>query len=82
MRWVFWLAVAFHLGVGVVPYSVSGLLTPPWAVAGLGVVWVAFSVLLWQLRRRPLAALAVPFGALLAWGLLVTLGDRLLGWTA
>ncbi|MFA9429492.1 hypothetical protein [Egicoccus sp. AB-alg2] len=76
------VAALLQLVVGFFTWS-SGLVAPLWAIALLGLLWVAAVVVLVRLaRRRPLATPAVPVvNGLLWWGLL-TAGERLLGWTA
>jgi hypothetical protein len=76
-----WAALAVHAGVGVFPYSASGLLAPGGGVLTLGLIWLALAALAVRLRRS-WWALAVPPGALAAWAAVMLLGDRLLGWTA
>ncbi|KWX04546.1 hypothetical protein TH66_07085 [Carbonactinospora thermoautotrophica] len=78
-----WAGVAAHL-VLLVPYASAGLVAPPWAVAGLLLVWAALLVLALVLLRgrRPVLALAAPLLAAAMWLLVLTAGDLLLGWTA
>ena len=69
-----------HLIVGAFVAS-SGLVAPAWAVALLVAVWAGLAVLLWHWhRRRPLAALLLPFVAAAVWWATITLGENLLGW--
>jgi hypothetical protein len=76
------LAMAVLAVVGVF-YLSSGLMAPLWAVIGLMVFWGALVVLgvLW-FRRHPLRVVALPVIAVLVWFGVLTLGERLLGWTA
>jgi hypothetical protein len=66
-----------------VPGSALGLLAPLWAILVLAGVWVALLALaLRLLRRRPWVVPLVPvvmFGIAAA---ALTLGERVLGWTA
>jgi hypothetical protein len=76
------LSGAAHLVVGVF-YLSSGLVAPLWAVAVLGVWWVLLAV---QLSRLALRGSwwtpGVPVVAFATWWLVLTAGERLLGWTA
>jgi hypothetical protein len=62
---------------------VSGLVAPFWAIFFMLVVWIALGIALVRMMRRgswwtpvvPVAAMAFWFG-------FITLGERLLGWTA
>lgn len=76
------LAALAHLVVGFF-YLVSGLVAPLWAIVALLVWWV---VLAWWLVRLALRRSwwtpAVPVVAFGTWVAVLTLGERLLGWTA
>lgn len=75
-------AIVLHLLVAW-PVAFTGLLAPPAAVVGLGLVWVAGAALvLWWWRRRPWRALAVPPLVFGVWVVVLNLGDLFLGWTA
>ena len=76
------LAVALHLGVGVL-YLAAGLVAPMWAVLLLWASWLVLLYLLVRVwgRRAPLALL-VPLGAVALIFCVVTAGEQLLGWTA
>lgn len=64
-------------------YLTSGLVAPLWAVAGLLIFWVILVVLgLRWFREHPWRLLALPVIAVLMWLVVITLGERLLGWTA
>ena len=64
-------------------YLTSGLVAPVWAVAGLLIFWVILVVLgLRWFREHPWRLLALPVIAVLMWLVVITLGERLLGWTA
>lgn len=77
------VALAVHLGLGVIPYAASVLLAPPWGVLMLMAVWFALAVLgVWLARRRPRGTWLAPAAAVVAWPTIVTLGERLRGWTA
>ncbi len=76
------LAVAGQLVVAM-PFTVAtGLLAPLWAIVLAWALWIAAAaVLVLVARRRPLLTPVVPVvNAALLWGL-VSLGERLLGWT-
>lgn len=76
------LAMGAMAVVGVF-YLSSGLVAPLWAVIGLMAIWVGLVVLgvAW-FRRHPLRLLALPVIAVVVWFAVLTLGERLLGWTA
>jgi hypothetical protein len=74
--------VALHLVVGLFVLS-AGLVAPPWAVVALLVVWALLLGAMLRLRRRsPIATLLVPFVMAAVLWLALTLGERVLGWTA
>jgi hypothetical protein len=77
------LAGALQL-VALVPFTVaSGLLAPLWAIVGFYLLWlVAAAALVGVARRWPLAAPLVPSLNLAVLWAGITLGERLLGWTA
>jgi hypothetical protein len=64
-------------------YLSSGLIAPLWAVIVLLVIWVGLVVLgvVW-FRTHPWRVLALPVVAVAIWYAVITLGERLLGWTA
>jgi hypothetical protein len=73
-----------HLGIGLVPFAVSGLVAPLWAVVALFGFWalmLAVAVML-VCRRRPVLVPLVPVASLLGWFGFVTFGSAVLGWTA
>jgi len=76
------LAMAALAVIGVF-YVSAGLVAPLWAVILLMMFWVALVVVgvLW-FRRRPFLVLILPVLAVLVWFGALTLGERLLGWTA
>jgi hypothetical protein len=76
------LAMAAMAVIGVF-YVSAGLVAPLWAVIGLVTIWVVLVVVgvLW-FRRRPFLVLLLPVIAVLVWFGALTLGERLLGWTA
>jgi hypothetical protein len=77
-----WAGLAAHLLV-LVWYAASGLVAPPWAVAGLLVVWVALLLVgLWLGRTRPAWMLLVPVVAVVIWFAVISAGDAFLNWTA
>jgi hypothetical protein len=64
-------------------YLSSGLVAPLWAVVGLIIIWIALVVIgISWFRRHPLRVLVLPVVAVLIWFAVLTLGERLLGWTA
>ncbi|WP_437968446.1 hypothetical protein WMF04_03765 [Sorangium sp. So ce260] len=81
-RIVAWAGIAVHLVIGLA-YAFAGLLAPPWAVAVLWALWIALLVMaILVRRRRPWLAAATPLISAALWFGLLTLGERLLGWTA
>ena len=76
------LAMAAMAVIGVF-YVSAGLVAPLWAVIGLVIIWVVLVVvgILW-FRRHPLRVLVLPVVAVVVWFGVITLGERLLGWTA
>ncbi|WP_448628035.1 hypothetical protein [Geodermatophilus sp. URMC 64] len=73
---------AAHGLVGVL-YLASGLVAPLWAIVLLVACWVLLAVLLIRLARRgSWWTPVVPAAALATWYAVLTLGERLLGWTA
>lgn len=78
-----WTGLVVHLAVGVFPYAASGVVAPAAAVVGLLAAWAALLGLALRLRkRRPLWVPLVPGGALALWFVVLSFGDRYLGWTA
>ena len=76
------LAGLLHLVVGIF-YLSSGLVAPAWAIAVLLLWWVLLAVLLSRLALRgSWWTPAVPVVAFASWWLVLTLGERFLGWTA
>ncbi len=76
------LAMAALAVIGIF-YASAGLVAPLWAVVALMIFWGLLVVLgIRWFRRRPLRVLPLPFVAVLVWLGVVTLGERLLGWTA
>lgn len=67
-----------------VPFTVgSGLLAPLWAVVALYAIWAVAAVgLVLLARTRPFTTLLVPIANINLWWLLMTIGERFLGWTA
>lgn len=64
-------------------YAASGLLTPPWAVAGLVAVWlVAFVVACRWWSRRPGWVPFLPVALVAVWFAVVNAGGAWLGWSA
>ncbi len=78
-----WLGVAAMLVLA--PFFLAtGLMAPLWGVVLVMAIWLALLALavLAIRRRRPLLALLAPVVAAGLWWLVLTLGERLLGWTA
>ena len=76
------LAVVAYVPLGV-PALVSGLVAPAYGVAIIVGGWaVGLGVLIGLVRRRSLLALLMPPAAIAYWALVLTLGERLLGWQA
>lgn len=77
------IALAVHLGLGVVPYAASGLIVPAPGYPLLMALWLALGLLgVWLAFRRPRWTWLAPAAAAIAWPAIVTLGERLWGWTA
>ncbi|WP_437317900.1 hypothetical protein [Sorangium sp. So ce385] len=77
-----WVGIAVHLVIGPA-YAFAGLLAPLWAVAALWAIWIALLVMAIRVRgSRPWLAAATPLMSAAVWLGLLTLGERLLGWTA
>jgi len=76
------LAMAAMAVIGVF-YVSAGLVAPLWAVILLVLIWLALVAIgvAW-FRRRPFHLLLLPVIAVLVWFVVITLGERLLGWTA
>lgn len=78
-----YVSLVLHLAIGVVPYLVSGLLVPPWAMGLLLLVWtLSLAGLMLTARRRPVLTSAFPVGALVFWFVFVSIGSWLFHWTA
>lgn len=65
-------------------FLASGLVAPIWASLLLIVLWLALigTGIVLLSRRRPLWVLPLPLLAALLWFGALTLGERLLGWSA
>jgi hypothetical protein len=65
------------------PFTVaSGLLAPLWAIVALYAIWAAaVAGLVLLARTRPFATLLVPIANIAVWWLVMTTGERILGWT-
>lgn len=76
------LAMALMAPIGFI-YLTSGLVAPLWAVIVLVIIWMGLVIvgIAW-FRPHPLRLLALPVVAVLVWLLVITAGERLLGWTA
>lgn len=76
------IAVFTHLVIGYF-YLASGLVAPLWAVALLGVWWLALAYVVVRLvRRRSYLVLLVPVVAAATWLVVMGFGGAVLGWTA
>ena len=66
-----------------VPFTVaSGLLAPLWAIVALYAIWAAAAAgLVLLARTRPFATPLVPIVNMALWWLVMTIGERFLGWT-
>jgi hypothetical protein len=64
-------------------YLSSGLMVPfPWLL-GLWAVWLAGVALgVWVFRSRPVLTPLLAVGAAVLWFVILSLGERYLGWTA
>ena len=79
----FWLAVALQLAVAVFPYSASGLVAPLPGLIVLALIWIGLFVFLWRWRpRNQWLYLLVPVAAVALWFAVLTIGERVFGWTA
>lgn len=77
-----WLGVTVHGLLGV-PYLLSGLLAPFWAVVILWTVWTALlAVAIRKRRRRPMLVALIPIISFLAWVAALWAGSALLDWAA
>jgi hypothetical protein len=76
-------AAAVFQFVVLVPFTVaSGLVAPLWAVVMLFAIWAtAVAGLVLLARNRPFATLLVPITNMALWWLVMTIGERFLGWT-
>ena len=78
------VGIGLHLAIGAVPFAVTGLIAPLWAVVVLWILWLAMlAVAVWPVRRqRPLLVPLVPLASLAVWFAFTTFGGAVLGWTA
>ena len=78
------VGIVLHLAIGLVPFAVTGLIAPLWAVAVLWVFWLAMlAVAIWPVRRqRPVLVPLVPVASLVGWFAFTSFGGAVLGWTA
>lgn len=75
--------LVIYIGTGIFPYLASGLVAPLWGIAVLYVGWLlGLGLTIMLFRRRSAWALAMPVAALAFWGLVITIGESLLDWTA
>lgn len=73
------LAAGLHLVAGYF-YIASGLVAPLWGVTLLMMIWLGLAVWGYRNRHRP-TVLLVPIVAAIAWFVILTAGETLLGWT-
>lgn len=72
-----------HLGLGIFPNSVSGLVMPPSGVIALYLGWLAgLAVIVRLWNRAPGVVAVMPVLGLVYWWGVVTFGGSLLGWQA
>ena len=77
-----WVGIVLLLPL-LIPFLVSGLVMPSWAVIFFVVVWVVLVVLaVYFFRRRPLLVLAIPFAGFVFWLAFWLIGATLFDWTA
>lgn len=73
----------FALAVVGVFYATSGLVAPVWAARMLIIFWIALVCLaIAWCRRHPLWLIPLPVVAGVVWFVVITVGERHLGWTA
>ena len=78
-----WVGIVLHSTAVALHYYLSLLLAPLWATYVLWGFWVLLLLLaIHLLRRRSAWTLAVPFVAYGLWVAALTLGERVMGWTA
>ena len=76
------LAAVAHVAVGYL-YLISGLAVPIYALLPLWVCWALMAGWLgWLAARRSWWTPVVPLVAFGIWYLVLTIGDRFMGWTA
>ncbi|MBM7788826.1 hypothetical protein [Tenggerimyces flavus] len=77
-----WIGIVLLLPL-LIPFLVSGLVMPSWAVIFFVFVWVALVVLaLYLFRRKPLVVLALPFAGFAFWLAFWLTGAAIFDWTA
>lgn len=78
-----WAGLVLHVGLGIFPYSATGLLAPYWAVGILAAWWALLLAAGWRWRTiHPARTAFLPLVTLGSWWLFLTFGDLVLGWTA
>lgn len=78
-----WVGVVAHLVIGGYLTLLTGLVAPTWGVVVIGLVMVALLGLgLLSVRRHRWVLLALPVVAVLAWVIVIAIGEAAFGWTA
>ena len=78
-----WVGVVAHVVIGGYLTLLSGLVAPTWGVVVIGLVMVALLALgLMTVRRHRWVLLALPVAAVLAWVIVIAIGEAAFGWTA
>jgi len=78
-----WVGIAAQVFVGAYLTFLSGLVAPAWGVVVIGAVMVAILVLGPMVAgRHRWALLILPGLSILAWALILTIGETVFGWTA
>ena len=77
-----WVGIAAHVIVGAFLTFLSGLVAPTWGMVVIGAVMVVILVLgLMLAGRHRWALLILPGLAILAWVVILTIGENAFGWT-
>ena len=81
-RLISWIGLTLHGLLGV-PYVLSGLLAPFWAVVALWTLWAGLlAVVVHQRTRRPVLVAVVPIVGLVFWVVAMWAGSMLFDWAA
>ncbi|HYI44439.1 MAG TPA: hypothetical protein VE174_03120 [Actinomycetota bacterium] len=77
------IGFVINLVVGVIFFAAAGLVAPLYGIVILGIGWF---VLLWiairMWNRNPRLIILLPLASFFYWVVVVTIGERLLGWRA